>query len=162
MRHASIAMSCVAEATPTNNASAATMPRLAPGSVADISNSPIAIGACVGQNSRSVWSKPRGEPWQPNTVNERRPQELDRIDDRDKADEADGLERHTDIPQPERQSGENQDRRKACRKAERQHGERTPVGDCREEPATTVRKWGGFSNAAHIGRCVWGGASLFY
>ena len=128
MRHASMAMSCVADEKPTSTAKTAIVPRLRVGSVPATSQSPSMI---------SPWHTSIHErrcPSQPSStgtlraVDERRPEELEGRDERDQAEEADHFEREARGAQPGRQRVEDQEVGQAGRKPERHHDQRGPLG----------------------------------
>ena len=69
-----------------------------------------------------------GQPRHARAVDERRPQELEGVDQRGQAEEPDDLERQAHVAEPRRQCVENEQAGQARGEAERHHHERRPLG----------------------------------
>ena len=90
----------------------------------------------------------------------RRPEELDRIDEGDQAEEADRFEREAGGTQPDRQRVEDQKKRQARRKSQRQHDQRATLDEDAWRPAGKVTvgrgRWNLFDRGSSFR--VWSGS----
>ncbi len=71
--------------------------------------------------------EPAGQARHGGAVDQRRPEELERIGQGREAEEGDQLQRQAGVPEPGRQGVEDQEVRQAGGKAQRQHGGRAPL-----------------------------------
>ncbi len=74
-------------------------------------------------------AKPAGEQRNLGAVDQRRPEEFERIDQRRQAEEADHLERQAGDPEPRGQRVEDEEKGQPGGKAERQHDEAAPLDE---------------------------------
>src|SRR4029453_6033731 len=104
------------------------------------------------QHPRPAMPEPAGQYRDLRTIDERRPQELERGDQRDQAEEADHFERKTGSTQPGRQCVENKEIRETTSKSQGNHhqgGGRGEYAERRQDGAPPRR---GFGFAAHSWR----------
>ena len=130
------------------------VPRLREGSEPATSQSPSMIRPWQTSIHDRRCPSQRGQHGHPRAIDERRPEELERGDQRDQAEEADHFERKAGRTQPRRQRVEDQEVGQARRESERDHDQRGPLGEDAERRTdrAPARRRGCFT--AHATDCA--------
>ena len=108
MRHASMAMSCVAEAKPDENGKDRNGAEAARGIGTRHQPESQHDQTLAHEHPRPAMPEPAGQHGHPRAIDERRPEELERGNQRDQAEEADHFEREAGGAQPRRQRVEDE------------------------------------------------------
>jgi hypothetical protein len=119
MRHASTAMSCVADENATSSANPAThvVRRVAHRDEQE----PGDDAALREQHPAAALPERAADERQPQPIDDGRPQELERVREADPGEHADGRPVDAALAQPRRQGAEHQHERQAGREPEREH-----------------------------------------